>query len=116
MAQLPDKRMFIAVSSLATPDVHGPSHHERERKPIGRRYRSILSSAEETRLKTAAIYRPQRATASDNGLPATCVRTAVYVQHRSGDVAGFSEVNDSLGNVLLLRNHTHGRESLHKVA
>ncbi len=41
MAQLTDKRMFIAVSSLATPDAHGPSHHEREEKPIGRRYRPI---------------------------------------------------------------------------
>jgi hypothetical protein len=47
MAQLTDKRMFTAVSSLATPDAHGPSHHEREKKPIGRRYRSLPSYAEE---------------------------------------------------------------------
>src|ERR1700722_15530813 len=46
MANLTDKRMFLAVSSLATPDAHGPSHHEREEKPIGRRYRSIRSYAE----------------------------------------------------------------------
>jgi hypothetical protein len=47
MAQLTDKRRFNAVSSLATPDAHGASHHERETKPIGRRYRSIPSYAEE---------------------------------------------------------------------
>ena len=42
MAQLTDRRMFIAVLSLATLDAHGPSHHEREKKPIGRRYRRYL--------------------------------------------------------------------------
>jgi hypothetical protein len=46
MAQSTDKRMFIAVSSLATPDAHALSDHEREKKPIGRRYRSIPSYAE----------------------------------------------------------------------
>src|SRR5271165_7074687 len=45
MTQLTDKRIFIALSSLATPDAPEPSHHEREKKPIGRRYRSIPSYA-----------------------------------------------------------------------
>jgi hypothetical protein len=32
MAQLTDKRMFLAVSSLATPDAHALSHHERDKE------------------------------------------------------------------------------------
>src|SRR5271156_3003799 len=43
------------------------------------------------------------------------MRTAVHVQHLSGDVASFGKVNDSVGNVLRLRNRPHGRESLHNV-
>jgi hypothetical protein len=42
MAQLTNKRMFLAVLSLATLDAHKSSHHEREKKPIGRRYRRYL--------------------------------------------------------------------------
>jgi hypothetical protein len=41
LAQFTDKRIFIAVSCLATPNAHRPSDHERETKPIGLRYRSI---------------------------------------------------------------------------
>ncbi len=41
-------------------------------------------------------------------LPPARVRTAVHVQHLSGDVTSFSEVNDSIGNVLRFRDNAHG--------
>ena len=60
------RKLFIALSSLATPGAHGPSHHKPEQKPIGRRYRLTPSYAKQdthcqiavrscTRLRTSVI-------------------------------------------------------------
>ena len=46
-------------------------------------------------------------------LPPARVSAAIHVQYLSGDVASLREVNDGIGNVLRLRDRTHGRESLH---
>ena len=48
-------------------------------------------------------------------LPPACVRTAVHVQHLAGDMASFSQINDSLSDVLRVRDRAHRGKGLHEV-
>src|SRR5437879_12166943 len=48
-------------------------------------------------------------------LPPASVRTAVHVQHLAGDVTSFSQIHDSLSDVLRIRDRAHRGKGLHEV-
>src|ERR1700744_2717611 len=52
---------------------------------------------------------------SGRRLPTARVCPAVHVQHLAGDGSRLSKVNNSVGNVLRLRDYPHGRQSFHIV-
>src|SRR6266850_7324705 len=48
-------------------------------------------------------------------LPPARMRTTVHVQHLPGDVTSFSQINDSLSDVLRVRDRTHRGKGRHEV-